>query len=140
MASHTSYRDSVKYRSLRSSVSECQIPLYTPHTSHTHTHTPHPPTPTHRHTPTPPTHTHIPHPPTHRHTHKGLPSYTLTKVVWTKVILQQQKLFAHLSIWIKKLVHFCLNFIAKKAGLGTAFLSVLNASFFCVLLKNATFF
>ena len=28
----------------------------------------------------------------------------------------------------------------KNSGLGTAFFSVLNASFFCVLLKNATFF
>ena len=27
-----------------------------------------------------------------------------------------------------------------QAGLGTEFLSVLNASFFCVILKNATFF
>ena len=28
----------------------------------------------------------------------------------------------------------------KQAGLGTAFFYVLNASFFCILLKHATFF
>ena len=28
----------------------------------------------------------------------------------------------------------------RRAGLGTTFFSVLNASFFCVLLKNAMFF
>ena len=31
-------------------------------------------------------------------------------------------------------------FIGYLAGLGTAFFYVQNASFFCVLLKNATFF
>ena len=38
------------------------------------------------------------------------------------------------------ILFYCIFIRSKNAGLGTAFFSVLNAPFFSVLLKNATFF